>query len=241
MHRFHATGPLSGRLYHPFTLIIMTPKTHSKGLPSLAFLLSLVCLLLGFSAVQGQSSQLPLARQLADQQVQAILNTPASDPMLLKQRLFTILQNNPIPYLTDAESVTYTQYIQSKANLVQAKINQFKAAYAALPQPPLSYGSGICYTFCIGFLEFYCETGTMVGFGLGVWDCSAGIGAHTCLSAGETSTSDCGNEGPCPPGWRCARWAFKPHECVKECSTNSDCPPGQTCKKPFGTSFKRCK
>lgn len=46
--------------------------------------------------------------------------------------------------------------------------------------------------------------------------------------------------GPCPPGTRCARWAFKPDEGVKE-SDDHDCPSGQEFNEPFGTTTTRCK
>ena len=102
---------------------------------------------------------------------------------------------------------------------------------------------GQCFTQCLGFLQFECETNVIVGVCIGAWGCDAGLGEHLCVGddGGSGSSSECQDESDCAPGWNCATWVFKPNECVQECETNSDCPSGQKCKKPLGTSFKRCK
>lgn len=49
--------------------------------------------------------------------------------------------------------------------------------------PPTSQEPGVssvCYTYSLGFLEFQCGDNKFMGGSLGIWDCKAGIGAHTC-------------------------------------------------------------
>lgn len=101
-----------------------------------------------------------------------------------------------------------------------------------------------CYTACAGAIQLECGTNRPFGACVGAWGCEDGRGAHLCLkeSGGDVgNTSTCKNDDECPPGYGCATWAVKKNECVKKCDKDGDCPSGQNCKKPIGTSFKRCK
>lgn len=51
----------------------------------------------------------------------------------------------------------------------------------------------------------------------------------------------CTKDAHCNGTLRCATFATKTNECVRPCNSNSDCPGSLKCKKPIGTTFKRCK
>lgn len=49
--------------------------------------------------------------------------------------------------------------------------------------PPPSQVPGtkdICYTSCLGLVELQCGDNKLMGACFGLWDCSAGHGAHKC-------------------------------------------------------------
>ena len=101
-----------------------------------------------------------------------------------------------------------------------------------------------CYTSCVGAIQLECGTNRLFGVCVGAWGCGDQRGAHMCLkdAGGDPgNSSTCKNDNECPSGFRCATWAAKKNECVKTCERDSDCPLNQQCKKPLGTSFKRCK
>jgi hypothetical protein len=64
------------------------------------------------------------------------------------------------------------------------------------------------------------------------------------LPSVQMAAGGCKTDIECPPGYRCAKWAFKKNECVQTCINDalghSNCPVGQVCRQPFGTSFPRC-
>ena len=110
--------------------------------------------------------------------------------------------------------------------------------------PDKAFQSATCFTSCVAMMQFECGTNRVFGVCFGAWGCQDGRGAHECLSVAGGDVGDdstCKNDSECPPGFKCATWATKKNECLKECDKDSDCSGGQKCKKPVGTNFKRCK
>lgn len=99
---------------------------------------------------------------------------------------------------------------------------------------------GMCPTRCALFFETSCGGGGFVGMCFDIWDCDSGEGFHECGPTAPPLPRQCDGE-VCGAGERCARWLFKPHECVQTCETHADCSGGERCKQPAGTLFKRCK
>jgi|GEM_PF-2205933 len=177
------------------------------------------------------------AKRAIDESAFTIRQADEVEWPVLQDRLVDLASYIDPPAMTASERDLIDQYAADTGIELETELAQL-AEHATFS----SFGAagGICYTQCMGLLELACETGQVIGFCGGLWGCNAQIGAHTCHDGSASEVGSCNGE-TCAPGWRCARWAFKADECVQECDTNSDCPGSQKCKKPFGTSFKRCK
>ena len=139
--------------------------------------------------------------------------------------------------------------ILEKLDAEAQKLQKSKPAKNKAPSgneagPEKASQSATCFTSCIAFVQWECGTNRIFGACFGAWGCQESKGSHECLSVaggdiGNDST--CKNDSECLPGYKCATWATKKNECLKECDKDSDCSGGLKCKKPVGTSFKRCK
>lgn len=99
---------------------------------------------------------------------------------------------------------------------------------AMLVLAPVQFASAqTCYTYCAGFLEYACESGTYVGGCFGAWGCDAGIGGHACDSL-ESNDAPLG--AACSSNSQCASGKCEEDECV--CRKDSQCPSGK-CKTPI--------
>ncbi len=103
----------------------------------------------------------------------------------------------------------------------------------ALMLPSGAARATTCQSWCLGALMFDCASNAVIGVCAGAWDCTDNVIVSCNLGS-------CNNDSDCPAGYGCAKWAFKPNECVLKCDRDSDCPGSQKCKKPIGTTFKRC-
>lgn len=158
---------------------------------------------------------------------------------VLKHRLMDLASYVDLQSMSAVERVHLDAYAADRGAEVDTELAML---VSHVDFPGIEYSTGDCYTRCLGFLEIACENSQIIGMCAGVWGCDAEIGLHQCMDTPDSNPDQalCNGE-VCAPGWRCARWAFKADECVQECNTNSDCPSSQKCKRPIGTSFKRCK
>lgn len=177
------------------------------------------------------------SKQIADMLVDLIEATEDAELGFVVNQATALIEQAPLAELTTAERADLADYWEDVAEPIQPQLYML-ATYNEFPGLGEYQGSG-CYTRCAFFVEFACENSQPVGACFGFWGCNAGIGLHECFDITQPSGETCGDD-VCPAGWRCAKWAFKPDECVKECDDDNDCPGTQECKKPFGTSFKRC-
>lgn len=184
-------------------------------------------------------SEDPLIRgkQVADLLVDLVEATEDAELGFVVYQANALIEQVPFAQLTPAERAELADYWEQEAEPIQQQLYML-ANYNEFPGLGEFQSAG-CFTRCAFFLEYACENSQYVGVCFGFWGCNAEIGLHECFDVTAPSGDTCGGE-VCSPGWRCATWAFKPDECVKECNDNSDCPGAQKCKKPFGTSFKRC-
>jgi hypothetical protein len=187
------------------------------------------------------------AKRLTDQALAIVRQHPQANPNVARELLRPTLAQFEELSLTAAERQELSAYVQGTAQDVLKIVQRWGAAdadfqYMSVPTPPPPGG---CIAQCVLFFLLDCATGDLIGACFGAWSCEDGA-VVDCDSAGEDpppppNTGECREDDDCPPGYGCATWAFKDNECVKKCDDNSDCPAGQKCKKPFGTSFKRCK
>ncbi len=142
--------------------------------------------------------------------------------------------------------------VNKEKKMIKKNLIFFGIIFGLVSTPHGNVYAEICYTKCIGFLQFECGSNKIVAPCAGGWGCPTsdtvggiykeGNGAHECLGSGiDDNEQECTSQGGCSLGYKCATWATKKNKCVKTCDKNSDCPSGQKCKKPLGTSFKRCK
>lgn len=191
-------------------------------------------------ALSGGQSDLPMALAIMDSIVTFIQQNQTAPSDSLEVWLMEIMENCPTPYLTSAESQQFQQYVASKVPLIKPTMDRVRQEMGEKYNFASGATNDICYTYCLLVIEVECNTNAFMGVCAGLWDCSYGMAPHPCTD-NQDYNGPCRNDADCPSGYRCAKWVFKPNECVKTCVTNSDCPAGQKCKKPFGTSFKRCK
>ncbi len=196
----------------------------------------------GFEAAvlrDGPSEAFLDARRAIDESVFTIEQADQFEWSVLEDRLIDLAGYIDPVAMTPTERDEIDAYAADAGADIEAEL-LLLSNFAAFPG--IEIFNGTCYTRCMGFLEVACENSQVIGVCAGLWGCSAELGAHVCMESGDSNPDqgDCGGE-TCASGWRCARWAFKADECVQECDSNSDCPSGEKCKKPFGTSFHRCK
>ncbi|MEW6297511.1 MAG: hypothetical protein AB1671_07200 [Thermodesulfobacteriota bacterium] len=48
------------------------------------------------------------------------------------------------------------------------------------PPSQVPGAANTCFTYCLGLVELQCGDNEVIGVCLGVWDCTAQIGAHEC-------------------------------------------------------------
>jgi len=189
----------------------------------------------------GTSEELAQAMDTIDLMVQGLTTIPNPEVPWLIGQLEDLAMEIDYQALDQDEREELNAYVQSKSEEVLPVLTSLHNAGLPFDEfgPPI-LTPGFCPSYCLVFLEFACEDSTFMGLCFGVWDCDDGLGAHECGNAAPVLPDDCGGD-ICGPGERCARWAFKKHECVETCNSNADCSNGESCKQPFGTSFKRCK
>lgn len=189
------------------------------------------------------NGELARAKALADRMVTVIEANRDADPEVLKQQLVSLAKSESFQTLTKADKEELNRYVQSIAAPVKPTLDGLDAHLRRSTTAQLT--GATCYTSCIAFIQFECGTDRPFGACIGEWwDCEDQRGGHLCLgeAGGDVGENPhCKSDGDCPPGYGCATWAFKANECVEKCESDSDCPSSQKCKKPIGTSFKRCK
>ncbi|MDD9949963.1 MAG: hypothetical protein OXT67_00205 [Zetaproteobacteria bacterium] len=185
------------------------------------------------------------ATQVVDKMITTVEAHPDSSAQELYQKLQPQLSKLQSIPLNKQEKKKISDYIQEHGkkayNIVKTAFSNTSSSFDFEQEPGIATGSDGCghlsCTRCLVFFRSSCQCDMPLNFCLGLWDCSMGIGAHSC----PTDPGPCRSDSDCPSGHRCATWVFKKNECVRECSSDRDCSSGQKCKKPIGTRFKRCK
>jgi hypothetical protein len=193
-----------------------------------------------FADGKAAGTELGRAKAEVDRMFDYLRKNPSADWETVRDRLAPAARKLDSDRLSPADLEALDRYVRETGEDLRPRLTSFGRQ---LPQSAFASG-GTCYSFCIIFFQFECGTDRPFGGCFGAWGCEDGLGAHICLeeAGGDIGNdSSCSSDSDCPPGYGCATWAFKPNECVKKCDDNSDCPSGQKCKKPIGTSFKRCK
>lgn len=181
------------------------------------------------------ANEVQRAKRIADDLMATIRQHPQASYDEMGALLADIVKDQALPELDGNGRKEVDAYIRTKGVDLQPIIERLRKHEQ---RKAVTSSFNACYTYCMLCFEVECGTNCPIGFCFGVWDCTDGMGAHTC---NDESCKECGDDGVCPTGYRCARYVFKKDECVKTCDSDSDCPTGQRCKKPFGTSFYRCK
>lgn len=189
------------------------------------------------------SEELQQAMAQVDLAVEMLTTTPDPDMPWVFDAVMEVASEIDFVTLSESEQKILNDYVKSKKDEVVpvlALMHNHGVPFDDDPFAPILQ-DGLCPAYCMLFFQFACEDGSFMGLCLGTWGCDAQMGVHECGNAVPEVPGDCGGE-VCGPDERCARWVFKPHECVETCETDADCSnPAHECKQPIGTSFKRCK
>ncbi|MEM7158899.1 MAG: hypothetical protein AAF799_39040 [Myxococcota bacterium] len=189
------------------------------------------------------SEQLQQAMAQVDLAVEMLTTTPEPDIPWVLDEVQEIAAEIDFVTLSESEQKLLDEYVKSKKDEVLPVLSLINGHGVPFDDDPFtpSPQDGLCSAYCLLFFQFACEDGTFMGLCLGAWDCGDQMGLHECGNAVPEVPGDCGGD-VCDADERCARWVFKPHECVETCDDDSDCSnPAHQCKQPIGTSFKRCK
>lgn len=206
-----------------------------------------------------ESQDLQQAKQILDEGIAIFKDNPDATWDKLRPKLSALLQEGPVPHLNRREAEDFRQYIEERRteieptlNRLQESINQIRGLPGQTIPPvddpdQLLSGGGCPATYCLLFFKINCHTNEIIGPCLGIWECLRPLvkacgppdNGPPCEGDGDCATVDVGFGETVE--YKCATWVFKRNECVQACDGDYDCPSGQECKKPFGTSFKRCK
>jgi len=191
----------------------------------------------------GTSEALAEAMDTVDLIVQGLTSVPDPEIPWLLGNLQDLALGIDYQALSPAEIQQLDVYVKSKSAEVLpifTILNDAGIPVDGFADPFIP--DGLCTSHCVIIFRFSCEEGTYLGLCLGGLPCGDPANVpHECgLPNAQLPDDSCGGE-TCGVGERCAEWLFKPNECVETCESNADCSGGEKCKKPFGTSFKRCK
>ena len=193
---------------------------------------------------KARTAELDRAKVTIDRMAETLRKNPEADWDSLKKKLVPLAESLDSELLSREDLQILDQYVRETGKDLPPQLMRLSRRAGFEQVGIIRSESRICYTYCLGFIQFECGTNRPFGLCFGGWDCYDKWGAHLCLeeAGGDIGNdSSCRSDRDCPRGYGCATWAFKKNECVRKCDSNSDCPSGQRCKKPLGTSFKRCK
>jgi hypothetical protein len=192
-----------------------------------------------------ESEDLRRAKRILDHAAAVFESHANSTWEEVRPLLADILKSEPTPYLTDAETKELNHYANKYRQRLAPILQKFNPA--THKDPAVFNNEQRCSVHCVLVFLLTCDSNCLVGACLGIIECEKGLTVPDCDECEADADSPCTDDEDCSRAhggddrWRCSKWVFKKNECVLSCDDDHDCPAGESCKRPFGTSFKRCK